>query len=211
MSTSERRRSAVEELARIVKPNGLILISVWALEQGIATEQKNDRKREKQNDPPMHDDTKIAIEETSGHGKEPRHLAGTEHGTSTSAANEGGINENGEHSSDTGSSSSSEARQSIAINETRNVFKQQDLLVPWHFRGSKGGSCKTQQPQIIQPERTDQKSSSKNEHIYHRFYHVFKEHELELLCQQVQGAHVVKSYHDRGNWCVILQKSADRV
>nr|XP_046245306.1 alkylated DNA repair protein alkB homolog 8 isoform X2 [Scatophagus argus] len=42
--------------------------------------------------------------------------------------------------------------------------------------------------------------------IFHRYYHVFQQGELEQLCAQVAGVKVQSSYHDQGNWCVILGK-----
>lgn len=43
-------------------------------------------------------------------------------------------------------------------------------------------------------------------HIFHRYYHVFQQGELEQLCDLVAGVKVVSSYHDQGNWCVVLEK-----
>lgn len=42
--------------------------------------------------------------------------------------------------------------------------------------------------------------------VFHRYYHVFHQGELEQLCSQVDGVKVQSSYHDQGNWCVILEK-----
>ncbi|KAM3616192.1 uncharacterized protein V6R79_014098 [Siganus canaliculatus] len=42
--------------------------------------------------------------------------------------------------------------------------------------------------------------------VFHRYYHVFQQGELEQLCAQVAGVTVQSSYHDQGNWCVILEK-----
>nr|XP_020475654.1 alkylated DNA repair protein alkB homolog 8 isoform X2 [Monopterus albus] len=42
--------------------------------------------------------------------------------------------------------------------------------------------------------------------VFHRYYHVFHQGELEQLCVQVAGVKVQSSYHDQGNWCVILEK-----
>lgn len=46
--------------------------------------------------------------------------------------------------------------------------------------------------------------------IFHRYYHVFQQGELEQLCVQVAGVKVQSSYHDQGNWCVILEKQWER-
>ncbi|XP_031716374.1 alkylated DNA repair protein alkB homolog 8 [Anarrhichthys ocellatus] len=44
--------------------------------------------------------------------------------------------------------------------------------------------------------------------VFHRYYHVFQQGELEQLCGQEAGVKVQSSYHDQGNWCVILVKDA---
>ncbi|XP_031153105.1 alkylated DNA repair protein alkB homolog 8 [Sander lucioperca] len=46
--------------------------------------------------------------------------------------------------------------------------------------------------------------------VYHRYYHVFQQGELEQLCGQEAGVNVQSSYHDQGNWCVILEKDMGR-
>lgn len=50
------------------------------------------------------------------------------------------------------------------------------------------------------------KSDSSPAPVFHRYYHVFQQGELEQLCGQVAGVKVQSSYHDQGNWCVILEK-----
>ena len=43
--------------------------------------------------------------------------------------------------------------------------------------------------------------------LFHRYYHVFREGELEALVEQVEPkVRIVESYYDQGNWCVIFQK-----
>lgn len=44
--------------------------------------------------------------------------------------------------------------------------------------------------------------------VYHRYYHLFQQGELEQQCSQIPGVKVLSSYHDQGNWCVILEKTA---
>ncbi|KAF7662152.1 hypothetical protein LDENG_00243880 [Lucifuga dentata] len=55
---------------------------------------------------------------------------------------------------------------------------------------------------------TNQKSKPESTPVpvFHRYYHVFQQGELEQLCAQVAGVRVQSSYHDQGNWCVILEK-----
>ena len=73
----------------------------------------------------------------------------------------------------------------LPVHVNRTPFKQQDMLVPWQLKGNNSNTKST----------------------FHRFYHVFKEGELEGLCAVVNGCRVVKSYYDQGNWCVVLEKT----
>ncbi|KAK4305059.1 hypothetical protein Pmani_023049 [Petrolisthes manimaculis] len=48
-------------------------------------------------------------------------------------------------------------------------------------------------------------NDSGNDQVFHRYYHVFKQGELEQLCSQLNVS-IVNSYYDEGNWCVIFEK-----
>lgn len=60
---------------------------------------------------------------------------------------------------------------------------------------SESGTSPGREPECIVP-------------VYHRYYHLFRQGELEQLCAQIPGVKVHSSYHDQGNWCLILQKTA---
>lgn len=90
----------------------------------------------------------------------------------------------------------------IHIHTNRTAFLSQDLLVPWHFKctadknkGARSGSTKGPL------ENTSQGP------VFHRYYHVFQQGELEEMCCCVTGVKVLRSYHDQGNWCVELEKT----
>uniref|UniRef100_A0A8C9YMS0 tRNA (carboxymethyluridine(34)-5-O)-methyltransferase n=1 Tax=Sander lucioperca TaxID=283035 RepID=A0A8C9YMS0_SANLU len=80
------------------------------------------------------------------------------------------------------------------VHTNRTAFNTQDLLVPWHLKEGK--------------KRVEEKSGEAP--VYHRYYHVFQQGELEQLCGQEAGVNVQSSYHDQGNWCVILEKDMGR-
>ena len=101
-------------------------------------------------------------------------------------------------------------RTKITLNEKRNVFEQQDLLVPWHYRGSeKKKHRRNVDDSDMQDDTLDciKCTNDKEEKTYQRFYHVFREGELEDICQNIGNVNLVESYYDKGNWCVILEKS----
>lgn len=73
----------------------------------------------------------------------------------------------------------------LPIHSNRTEFQHNDVLVPWNIRlKNREDSC----------------------HL--RYYHVFKEKELDDLCTKL-GATVEDSYYDDGNWCIKIQKIPD--
>ena len=71
----------------------------------------------------------------------------------------------------------------LSVHKNRTHFQQQDILVPW--------------------ERKDEDS---NKTCFHRYYHVFKEGELEEMCGRIEECQLVNRYYDQGNWAVVLEK-----
>lgn len=42
---------------------------------------------------------------------------------------------------------------------------------------------------------------------FHRYYHVFREGELDQLIEKyVENLHIISSYYDHANWCIIAEK-----
>lgn len=77
--------------------------------------------------------------------------------------------------------------------------------------------CDNQQPKQVESKQGNSSTAASvlcdttvegQEPVFHRYYHVFKQGELEALCGKLEGLKVVKSYYDEGNWCVIFEKSA---
>lgn len=76
---------------------------------------------------------------------------------------------------------------SISIHKNRTPFKSQDLLVPFK-------SGETRQEPSDKPNL--------------RYYHLFREKELDALVQHIPDSHINQSYHDTGNWCVVVAKKS---
>ncbi|XP_042905628.1 serine-rich adhesin for platelets [Parasteatoda tepidariorum] len=60
-------------------------------------------------------------------------------------------------------------------------------------------------------QSTSQESLPENETgglmAYHRYYHVFREGELDNLIEtHVDNLHIISSYYDHANWCVVAEK-----
>lgn len=44
--------------------------------------------------------------------------------------------------------------------------------------------------------------------VFERYYHLFRQGELEGLAAEVPGASVVDAFYDKSNWCIVLQRDA---
>ena len=195
LSTDERRLHALKELVRITKISGLILTYVWALEQDKEkannVEPENERteksKKTEENDIEKLEETKLETKNKiiGNRYKVPEQQTDE----SINGPNESetcSVNDklNLGKRTDTAETMSSE----IQVSAGRNIFQQQDLLVPWHLKGSSKGE------------------TSNDVKVLHRFYHVFKTGELEQLCMKIENIEIMNLYFDKGNWCVVLKK-----
>lgn len=72
-------------------------------------------------------------------------------------------------------------------------FEAQDMFVPWHMRTTKEGA-------------TDDAILGDWEHVHRRYYHVYREGELENDVNNITALRLVESYYDHQNWCVIVEK-----
>ncbi|XP_020564040.1 alkylated DNA repair protein alkB homolog 8 isoform X2 [Oryzias latipes] len=215
-STAERRLAAVKELVRLLKPGGQALIYVWAFEQEYNKQKSKYLKQIFKEDHGEFSSTNLLSEKSQKSSGEKVsdlscHL------------------ENSHKPSDMqGVSRVPDARLSVHTNRT--AFTSQDLLVPWHLKGGKsqleenpdlssspdsslGSDSNSSQradaklsPAFPQASASALKLESSTVPVFHRYYHVFQQGELEHLCAQVSGVKVKSSYHDQGNWCVVLQK-----
>ena len=88
-------------------------------------------------------------------------------------------------------SASNEFPLVLPVHKNRTNFEHSDLLVPWKTKGSNE-----------QVENVESKT-------FLRYYHVFKEGELESLILEhlSEQLTIIESYYDQGNWCVILEKN----
>ena len=275
LSEQARRKQAVEELVRILRPGGCVLIYVWAQEQQKdqqrskylkpSTEQYQESTEHAENikhhsksaeHTEIHQESKRDAENTENHQESKRDAVNTEHryqslndtknkqtenrqevkGISQTEKNalsddlssqnvifsdserDGGAQpredcDNGDSlntpledcknvcggSSNTsvccaGSSNMQTYDQFLPIHINRTEFKVQDMLVPWRLKKTSAS------------ERHTAEGISRDTQTLHRFYHVFRQGELDALCAKVCGCVVTKSYYDQGNWCVVLHK-----
>ncbi|KAJ0063435.1 hypothetical protein NL108_002718, partial [Boleophthalmus pectinirostris] len=177
-STQERRLEAIKELVRLLKPGGQALIYVWAFEQEYNKQKSKYLKDSKEKQKPT---VSISTEQQTSNGQ-------------SSVQTIKRFEEDNENVSAM-PSPKKVTQGKLSVHTNRTAFTTQDLLVPWHLKDGKRAV----------EERKNVKEETQVP-VFHRYYHVFQKGELEQLCGQVAGVKVQSSYHDQGNWCVILQK-----
>ncbi|NXT32113.1 ALKB8 protein, partial [Pelecanoides urinatrix] len=191
-STAERRLATIRELARLLRPGGTALIYVWAMEQEYK-KQKSKYLKEKNGSKDK--------EEEVDTGTAQRQLSDQMPDSSSrdSACSDQLLND----LKDKGCDAKPFADSRLPVHVNRTSFHSQDLLVPWHLKGGtkqKGESVDT----VSFPAGS--KESQELSPVFHRYYHVFCEGELEAACRSLDCVRVQKSYYDQGNWCVVLEK-----
>ncbi|NXM65603.1 ALKB8 protein, partial [Serilophus lunatus] len=192
-STAERRLATIRELARLLRPGGRALIYVWAMEQ----EYKNQK-------------SKYLKEKNGSKAKEKKINIGTVQAPLTVQA-PGSSSQDSSCSDqlinglkDAGCDARLGAAESkLPVHTNRTSFDSQDLLVPWHLKG-----CTKKKEESVDTVLVPAGSRESQElsPVFHRYYHVFCEGELEAACRSLDCVRVQKSYYDQGNWCVVLEK-----
>lgn len=87
--------------------------------------------------------------------------------------------------------------------------------MPWHLHDTYEEKKKVEKLAKATPQDsnfidTAVQDKEKNATVYHRYYHVFREGELEsLISQHLDGKLVLEErYYDHANWVVKLKKVA---
>ncbi|XP_067145741.1 alkylated DNA repair protein alkB homolog 8 isoform X4 [Apteryx mantelli] len=188
----ERRLATIRELARLLRPGGTALIYVWAMEQ--------EYKKQK---------SKYLKEKNDSKGKEEEINTDTARGLLSDQMPDGSSQDSASSdqllndSKGKGCDAKPVADSRLPVHTNRTSFHSQDLLVPWHLKSDtkkKGASAD------ILSFPAGSKESQELSPVFHRYYHVFCEGELEAACRSLDCVRVQKSYYDQGNWCVVLEK-----
>ncbi|NXU55672.1 ALKB8 protein, partial [Turnix velox] len=192
-STAERRLAAIQELARLLRPGGTALIYVWAMEQEYKS-QKSKYLKEKSGSKDKQEEINTDMAQRRLSDQKPE--SSSQDSACSADQQCSGLKEKG-------CGTKLVVGSRLPIHTNRTSFHSQDLLVPWHLKSDtrkKGESVNT----ALFPAGT--KESQELSPVFHRYYHVFCEGELEATCRSLDCVRVQKSYYDQGNWCVVLEK-----
>lgn len=77
----------------------------------------------------------------------------------------------------------------LPIHVNRTPFEAQDVLVPFHAQSKN--------------ERGEKSET------FLRYYHVYKQGELEQEISSIPNCTICSSYNDCGNWCCVVEKSSE--
>ena len=99
-----------------------------------------------------------------------------------------------------------------AYEQEHKKFATQDVFVPWHlhdvYEENKKEDRKESKPEESKFIDTAIKDEDKQSTVYHRYYHVFIEGEMEkLIAENFAGKFdIVNKFYDHANWVVELKK-----
>lgn len=187
-STAERRVAALQELVRLLRPGGQALIYVWAMEQ----EYKNHRSKYLRGSKTCLQDKEEINNVTATEGLLVNQMSGeNSEDLESSVPSTDNIKEEG-------CKPRKVPNSELPVHTNRTSFHSQDVLVPWHLKRNPGKD-KAVEPFGLAgcPDPCP---------VFHRYYHVFCNGELEASCQALGDVSILQSYYDEGNWCVVLQK-----
>ncbi|XP_014444264.2 alkylated DNA repair protein alkB homolog 8 isoform X2 [Tupaia chinensis] len=171
-ATAERRVVALQELVRLLRSGGKALIYVWAMEQ-----EYNKQKSKYLRGNRIGQEEKEEINsDTSLRGLQMTDVGNQDLASSSVSP----VNDFQEGRCNSKKVTNSE----LPIHTNRTSFHSQDVLVPWHL---KGNPCKDKPVEPIGPVGSHDPSP-----VFHRYYHVFCEGELEAACQTLERRLVQK-------------------
>lgn len=222
LATEERRLAAVSEMLRVLSIGGRGLIYVWAMEQQKGKKRSTYLKHNKTNShDTQQDESLIAIsknlnfEEEQNTESNQRSIKASTSGASSLPVH---VNRTEFVQQDMLVPWKLKTQKKKEGNCDKKGHYEKECRISYRCRGSKtpvnGPSLDAPQTTVLENDIKEnyQNNSYKREPqtsgsdpVFHRFYHVFKQGELEALCSQL-NVNIIKSYYDEGNWCIIFEK-----
>ncbi|XP_065847105.1 tRNA (carboxymethyluridine(34)-5-O)-methyltransferase [Euphorbia lathyris] len=202
LSTENRRKKAIEELVRVVKKGGLVLITVWAVEQEDSSllakwtplSPKYLDEWVGPGSPRVRSPSYISLQsisetEENVFGEQLKDLKEKEDEVLRKSLN-----------------LASQTENEIIISKDDDAKNHQEYFVPWHLPYHRaeisGASACALESGLAK------KDDKKGAVVYNRYYHVFSEGELERLATGMKNAVVVDRFFDKSNWCIVLEKTS---
>jgi hypothetical protein len=83
------------------------------------------------------------------------------------------------------------------------------VFVPWHLQNTYKGNQHSEASKDAEESKfieTGVENEQKQAKVFHRYYHMFKEGELEALIAEISCLKVVDRFYDHANWVAICEK-----
>ncbi|PKA60224.1 alkylated DNA repair protein alkB like 8 [Apostasia shenzhenica] len=208
LSTEGRRKKAIEELVRVVRRGGLVLVTVWAVEQEDSSLlSKWTPLSEKYNEgwvtpssPRVRSSANVKLEKIPEANEDFRAILDT----STEICNHLNGFDEIERDDTMATSVSNAVQEEFLSCIDRKFDSHQEYFVPWHLpyhRAEVSGAFASAVANGL--AKIDDKKKAV---VYSRYYHVFVEGELQRLAAGIDNAEIVHQFFDKSNWCIILKK-----
>ncbi|XP_020090231.1 alkylated DNA repair protein alkB homolog 8 isoform X1 [Ananas comosus] len=197
LSTETRRRKAVEELIRVVRKGGLVLITVWAVEQEDESLLAKWTPLFNKYDDEWVDSSISLLRNQSNIKLESIPETAEDSGASKQVENR--VKDVQENPDD-----KIVASPSVPSADNGCSITQQEYFVPWHlpFHRAEIGGASASALENGLAKKDDKKGAI----VYNRYYHVFAEGELQRLVSGVENTAIVDQFYDKSNWCIVLEK-----
>ncbi|KAL5011567.1 hypothetical protein ScPMuIL_010118 [Solemya velum] len=223
LSTQSRRQKALSEILRVLRSGGKAVIYVWAFEQELhkikskyLKEIKHDENNDVESPVMVHDQQATndqAVCETPKfeckNDKSAQELSTLCDSDKLSSVLQSDVPDNKDSIiskleankiSDNDNSfteprtnfETDDHNDKLSIHVNRTKFKQQDMLVPWKLKNNK--------------KDTELMKTDNSNTTCFRYYHMFRQGDLEKLCDSCSQCKIIENYYDQGNWAVILEK-----
>jgi len=95
-----------------------------------------------------------------------------------------------------------------AFEQEKKKYETQDVLIPWHLQDkydAEEQKIKKSEELRIAKENEETKGEE-NDKVYKRYYHLFKEGELQKLAEKTGCLKTLRVYYDHENWCIECEK-----
>ncbi|XP_054788341.1 tRNA (carboxymethyluridine(34)-5-O)-methyltransferase [Prosopis cineraria] len=201
LSTENRRRKAIEELVRVVRRGGLVLITVWAVEQ-------EDRSLISKWTPLAEKYVEEWIGPGSPCARAPSSITLESIPEYDLSCSDEQLRISKEHSTKEIQEIpdlTNRSQNVVKAKDEKNIKSRQEYFVPWHLPYHRAEISGASAHALATGLAT--KDDKKGAVVYNRYYHVFREGELERLVSGINNAKVVDKFFDKSNWCIILEKT----
>lgn len=208
LSTESRRRKAIEELIRVVRKGGAVLITVWAVEQEDRSllskwtplSGKYNEGWVSHSSPQVRNSVALMLEQIPETNED---CCSTSEKSKLQYTHPGD-GEEGRRDNMMAAASFNGANEHAISAGNCKADANQEYFVPWHlpYHRAEVNSSSTTAIANGFAKKDDKKGAV----VYNRYYHVFAEGELQRLVAGIDNAETVDQFYDKSNWCIILKK-----